>query len=109
MQSMCSAAFRVFIRPLISYVILKSSEKTFSSLLSIPRIRGLLRVYLPLFIGCITQEMGKRGNNESVRVVYSLLQCVSRAFFNVFRNFSSHDFSFPFVQKDQTVLWIIEL
>lgn len=40
---MCSAAFRVFIRPLISYVILKSSEKTFLSSLSIPRIRGLLR------------------------------------------------------------------
>lgn len=81
---MCSAAFRVFMRPLISYVILKSSEKTFLSLLSIPRIRGLLRVYLPLFIGCITQEMGKRGNNESVRVVYSLLQRVSCAFFKMF-------------------------
>lgn len=41
--------------------------------------------------------------------MYSLLQCVSCAFFNVFRNLCSHDFSFPFVQKDQTVLWIIEL
>lgn len=59
MQSTCNAAFRVFIRPLISYVILKSSEKTFLSWLSIPRVRGLLRVYLPLFIGYITQEMVK--------------------------------------------------
>lgn len=59
MQSTCSAAFPVFIRPLISYVILKSSEKTFLSSLSIPRVRGLLRVYLLLFIGYITQEMVK--------------------------------------------------